>query len=135
MKRWKRQIFLIVVAICAFVVPAFAGSYLDRAFILVVESDREAQFLRRHLNDRELAKLLHGVASGRLETASRMVVPKEVALAHPHLLMILEHRERSTDAAVHGEAQEFLKHEQKAFEEERILRAILEQAGWSLPKE
>jgi len=74
------------------------------------------------------------MSQSRLEVASHMQVPKEIALAHPHLLMVLENYERASDAAEHGEAQRFLVLLQKATEEERILRSIVEQLGWSLPK-
>jgi len=113
---------------------ALAGSYLDRAALMVNEASHEGNILRTRLGDKEFAHVVHALSQARLETASRMQVPKEIALAHPHLLMVLESYERAADAAEHGEAQRFLVHLQKAAEEERILRSVVEKLGWSLPK-
>jgi len=123
--------FLLVVCLCP---AAFAGSYLDRAALLVNEASHEGNVLRIRLGDKEFARVVHAMSQARLETASHMQVPKEIALAHPHLLMVLENYERASDAAEHGEAQRFMVLLQKATEEERILRSILEQLGWALPK-
>ena len=113
---------------------AFAGSYLDRAALLVNEASHEVNVLRTRLGDKEFAHVVHLMSQSRLEAASHMQVPKEIALAHPHLLMVLENYERASDAAEHGEATRFLVLLQKATEEERILRSIVEKLGWSLPK-
>ena len=113
---------------------AFGGSYLDRAALLVNEAGHEGNVLRIRLGDKEFARVVHSLSQSRLEAASHMQVPKEIALAHPHLLMVLENYERASDAAEHGEAQRFLVLLQKATEEERILRLIVEQLGWQLPK-
>jgi hypothetical protein len=113
---------------------AFGGSYLDRAALLLGEANHAGHVLRTHLGDKELSRVVHDMSQARLDVASHMQVPKEVAFAHPHLLMVLENYERAADAAEHGEAPRFLVHLQKATEEERILRSVIEQLGWSLPK-
>ena len=114
--------------------PAFAGSYLNRAAILVVSASRESEFLRSRVNDKDLAELVHVVAAARLEAASRMRVPKEVVQAHPHLLLILQNYERSAAAASEGQAERFLIYQQRARDEEVILRGVLKQLGWALPE-
>lgn len=127
-------------ALLAFVVTlcvsnlAFAGSYLDRAALLVNEASHAGNVLRTRLGDKEFSHVVHEMSKARLDTASHMQVPKEIALAHPHLLMVLENYERASEAAEHGEAARFLVYLQKATEEERILRSIIEQLGWALPK-
>ncbi len=113
---------------------AFAGSYLDRAALLVNESSHACNVLRTRIGDKEFARVVHALSQSRLEAASHMQVPKEIANAHPHLLIVLENYERASDAAEHGETQRFMVLLQKATEEERILRSIIEQLGWSLPK-
>lgn len=113
---------------------AQAGSYLSRAAMLVVQGSRESQFLRGRVNDKDLAALVHQVATARLEAASRMNVPKEVVQAHPHLLLCLENYERSADAAVQGHNDRFLVYQQRARDEEGILRGVLKQLGWALPE-
>ena len=127
------------IALCAcllvlsFVLPAWAGSYLDRAALLLTEANHAGHVLRVRLGDKEFTHVVHEMSKARLEVATHMLVPKEIALAHPHLLMALENHERAADAAQHGEQPSFLVHLQKATEEERILRSIIEQHGWSLP--
>ena len=114
--------------------PAFAGSYLDRAALLVNQASREADYLRAHLTDLELARVVQKVAAARLKAASKMQVPKEVAQAHPHLLMVLENYERAASAAADGKTQRFLILQQRARDEERTFRGVLKQLGWSLPQ-
>lgn len=128
------------VGVVAFVVMlcvssmAWAGSYLDRAALLLGEANHAGYLLRTRLGDKEFSRVVHTMSEARLDAASHMQVPKEIALAHPHLLMVLENYERASEAAEHGEAQRFLVHLQKATEEERILRSVVEQLGWVLPK-
>jgi hypothetical protein len=128
-KRWW-----LALAIVLFTSLAWAGSYLDRAALLVNEAHRAGAFLRQRPGDRELARVVQKTAEARLEAAQTMIVPKEVVLAHPHVLIVLEHHERAAAAAAEGELQRFLVHELKADEEERVLRSVLEQLGWPLPK-
>ena len=112
---------------------AHAGSYLNRAALLVVQASRESEYLRGRVNDKDLADLVHRVASARLEAASRMNVPKEVVMAHPHLLLTLENYERSAQAATESKAERFLIYQQRARDEENVLRGVLKQLGWGLP--
>jgi hypothetical protein len=112
---------------------AEAGSYLNRAAMLVAQGSRESEYLRGRVNDKDLAELVHAVAAARLEAASRMNVPKEVVLAHPHLLLTLENYERSADAAVEAHNERFLIYQQRARDEEVILRGVLKQLGFALP--
>jgi len=113
--------------------PVWAGSYLDRAALLLTESNRASHLLRARLGDKEFTRMVHDLMRARLEVGSHLLVPKEVTIAHPHLLMVLENHERAAEAAEHSDHQNFLLHLQKATEEERILRSIIEQHGWSFP--
>lgn len=112
---------------------AFAGSYLDRAALLVHHARNEADYLRDRLSDKDLAELVHEQAVARLSSARHTQVPSQVANAHPHLLMMLEHYERATDFATKGDNANFFKKQLEAREEERIFRGVLKQLGWSLP--
>lgn len=131
----NRRRFLTLVGFSPLLVAsaAEAGSYLNRAALLVAQATRESEFLRGRVGDKDLAELVHAVAAARLEAASRMNVPKEVVLAHPHLLLTLENYERSADAAVEGQNEKFLIYQQRARDEEVILRGVLKQLGWALP--
>lgn len=114
--------------------PLRAGSYLDRAGLLVAEAARESKALSRRVYDKEFARLVHELADARLKAAGTMLVPKEVVQAHPHLLLIMEHHERAAQAAVDGKAERFLVERARAEGEEQIFRSILRQLGWSLPE-
>lgn len=112
---------------------AWAGSYLNRAALLVSQAGSDADYLRARVTDRELARVIHKLAVARVEAASAMEVPKEVAIAHPHLLLVLENYERAADAAREGQTQRFVIYQQRARDEERTLRGVLKQLGWALP--
>jgi hypothetical protein len=113
--------------------PAWAGSYLNRAVLLLRNAQQEAEYLRLHASDLEIARIVHELARTRLDTASRMTVPKEVVQAHPHLLLVLENFERSAEAATQSKLERFLIYHQRALDEERTFRSVLKQLGWSLP--
>jgi len=130
-RRWAAAVW--VLAMLLLVGPAWAGSYLDRAALLVTQGGQEAEYLRAHLSDRELARTVHKLTAARLKAAGTMQVPKEVVLAHPHLLLVLENYERAADAAAAGQTARFLEHLQRARDEEVILRGVLQQLGWPLP--
>lgn len=132
----RRRAILVVAGLAPllFAAPTEAGSYLNRAAMLVIQASRESEYLRGRINDKDLAELVHQVATARLQAASRMNVPKEVVQAHPHLLLSLENYERSADAAVQGHNDRFLVYQQRARDEEGILRGVLKQLGWVLPE-
>ncbi|HTQ07703.1 MAG TPA: hypothetical protein VMI54_27790 [Polyangiaceae bacterium] len=113
--------------------PASAGTYLNRAAVLIAGATREANYLRARVADRELAAVIHRLAQARLAAADDMTVPKEVVMAHPHLLLVLESYEQATDAATRGDAERFITFYQRAQDEERTFRAVLKTLGWVLP--
>jgi hypothetical protein len=125
---------LLTLLLLLFSTPAWAGSYLDRAALLVAEAHRANVALREHSLDRELGSVVQRIAEARLVAAKTMLVPKEVVLAHPHLLLILENHERAAAAAADGQTAKVVLLTLKADEEERVLRRVLEQLGWPLPK-
>lgn len=134
--RTPRRSFMLVLgmAALAWARPAFAGSYLNRSAILLTQALRETEFLRKHLMDKELARVVQQQAQARLKSAGAMLVPSEVTQAHPHLLLALEHHERAADAAVAAKHESFLVERERALQEEQIFRSILRQLGWSLPE-
>lgn len=112
---------------------AWAGTYLNRAAVLLAGGAREANYLRARVADRELAVIVHRLAQARLAAAQEMTVPKEVVLAHPHLLLVLESYEQASEAATRGDAERFITYYQRALDEERTFRAVLKSFGWVLP--
>ncbi|MFZ5895947.1 MAG: hypothetical protein ACOY0T_33130 [Myxococcota bacterium] len=134
MRHRRKALQALALAAAALVAgPAFAGSYLNRAALLLHEGRKEADYLRQHFGDKELARMIHVLATTRVEAAKKMLVPKEVAQAHPHLLLVFEHYERAADAAQNGQAEHFLVELQKALDEERAFRFVLKQLGWEIP--
>ena len=113
--------------------PARAGSYLDRAAILLDEARKEGDMLMPHTNDKELCLLVRELAAARARAARKMEVPPQVAKAHPHLLLVMENLERAADAAVEGSFKKFMEHLQVARDEDKLLRTILRELGFSLP--
>ncbi|HOU92385.1 MAG TPA: hypothetical protein PLU22_15135 [Polyangiaceae bacterium] len=113
---------------------AWAGSYLDRAAMLIGQAAREAEYLRARLSDRELARTVQRLAAARAKAGSTMLVPEEVAKAHPHLLLVLAGYERAATAAAEGDAGRFFVAVEQAREEEEIFRGVLRQLGWTLPR-
>lgn len=114
--------------------PAWAGSYLDRAALLIWESNLELDALRRRLYDPEFARVVHMLSSARVRAAREMMVPGEVVQAHPHLLLMLENAERAAGSAVERKQKEFLKFLGLARDEEQLFRGILKQLGWDVPQ-
>ncbi len=112
---------------------ARADSYADRAWLMISEGSRANDFLGKRLDDRELARLVGQAAEGRLQAAKDTSVPEEVALAHPHLLLLLEHYERAASAAAIGEVGRYAQHSRAARDEEELFRSVLRQLGWALP--
>jgi hypothetical protein len=134
--RLARRQWLMSAVVCAStaVAPAvWAGSYLDRAAMLMGLANTELTYLRRKLYDPQIAQVIHKLSSGRVAAAQEMEVPKEVVQAHPHLLLMLEDCERAANAAVERNAEGFLKFQRAARDEEEHFRAILKQLGWQLP--
>ena len=114
--------------------PAWAGTYLNSATLLLSQASTEGDYLRAHINDKELAELIHRLADARLDAAKNILVPKEVVQAHPHLLLVLENYERAADAATRGEGEKFLVYQQRARDEDRTFRGVLKQFGYVLPE-
>lgn len=114
--------------------PAFGGSYLSRAAVLLGGAELEARMLQRRLYDTELARVTHRLALERVAAGRDMLVAEEVKNAHPHLLLSLESFERAADGAQRGDHEDFLVQLARAREEKRIFVAVLKQAGWDLPQ-
>ncbi|MGK4006654.1 hypothetical protein WMF31_28800 [Sorangium sp. So ce1036] len=113
--------------------PAWAGSYLDRASLLLDEARREGDLLQPRTHDKELVLVIHALAEARARVAARMECPASVSRAHPHLLLVLENSERAADAAAQGNFKKFMEHLTVARNEDRAFRAILAELGYTLP--
>ena len=132
-----RRLFAVaVVAMIAFAAlpSAWAGSYLDRAALLLDQARKEGDMLQPRTHDKELVELVKSLAEVRVKVAGKMEVPAAIAKAHPHLLLVLENSERAAYAASMGNFRKFMDHLNTARDEERIFRAIVAELGYSLPE-
>ena len=127
---WIAAIVLFLVSV---VTPAFGGSYLDRATLLLDGSERDLAMIGAHMTDKELATMVEVIADARLKAASKMVIPTSIAKAHPHLLLVLEHTERAADAAKDGNFTTAREHLDDAEREDRMFRAQMSELGFPLP--
>jgi hypothetical protein len=114
--------------------PAWAGSYLDRAALLLDEARREGDMLQPRTNDKEMVLVVKVLTEARAKVARKMDVPVAVAKAHPHLLLVLENCERAADAAAEGDFKRFMEHLLTARDEERTFRALITELGYTLPE-
>lgn len=73
------------------------------------------------------------IAEGRLQAAKETSVPEPLELAHPHLLLMLEHCERAASAAALGETARYAPHAGASRDEEELFRSVLRRLGGSLP--
>jgi len=134
MKRSLLAALVLVVSGLFVALPAWAGSYLDRASLLLEEARREGDLLQPRTNDRELVLVIQALAEARVKAASKMECPASVAKAHPHLLLVMENSERAADAAARGNFKKFMEHLTAARNEDRTFRAIIAQLGYTLPE-
>lgn len=136
MSTLPRRLFLLggAMALVSLSSPALAGSYLDRAALLLEGSKKDAEALRTKLTDKELARVILAVAGARMDAASKMDVPPQVAKAHPHLLLTLAKVERAAQAAVEGNIRSVLELLEAAAREETIFRSALKELGFPLAR-
>jgi hypothetical protein len=124
---------LLSLSLFAFVLPAWAGSYLDRAALMLDQARKEGDMLQPRTFDKELVLVIKTMAEARARVGRKMEVPAAVAKAHPHLLLVFENCIRAADAAEEGNFRKFMEHLQAARDEDRNFRAILKELGFSLP--
>lgn len=138
MGRLSRRRLLALVLLAALLGGAKAtqaDGYIEGAALLVSQATREGEFVRRRLDERKLCELVRRIAEGRLAAAQAMFVPQEVALAHPHLLLMLEHYERAAAAAAAGDSKRALALLGDAEGDAELFRGILRQLGFPLSPE
>lgn len=132
----RRLFTLALVAMIALTAlpSAWAGSYLDRAALLLDQARKEGDMLQPRTNDKELVELVKSLAEARVKAARKMEVPAAITKAHPHLLLVLENSERAAYSASMGNFRKFMEHLNTARDEERIFRAIVAELGYTLPE-
>ncbi len=131
-----RRLFVLVAFAFALVIarPARAGSYLDRAALMLDEARREGDMLQPRTNDKEMILVVKTLAEARARVGRKMEVPAAVAKAHPHMLLVLENCERAADAAAEGNFKKFMEHLTIARDEDRTFRVIIAELGYTMPE-
>ena len=133
----KRRWFLLASASAACALAtgiAFAGSYLDRAALMLETGKKEADAIKTRTGDKELLLVVKASTEARAKAARKMTVPPAVVDAHPHLLLVLENYDRALDAALAGNATKFAECLATATAEEATFKARLKTLGYALPK-
>jgi hypothetical protein len=132
----RRLVTLALAALVAFAAlpSAWAGSYLDRAALLLDQARKEGDMLQPRMHDKELVDIVRSLAEVRVRVARKMEVPAAITKAHPHLLLVLEASERAASAAKDGNFKKFMEHLNVARDEERIFRAVLSELRYTLPE-
>jgi hypothetical protein len=113
---------------------AWAGSYLDRAALLLDEARKEGDMLQPRTFDKEMVLVVKTLSEARAKVGRKMEVPAAVAKAHPHLLLVLENSERAAVAAGDGNFKKFMEHLNTARDEDRTFRSKLAELGHRLPE-
>jgi hypothetical protein len=132
MSRWLAAL-LLALAVLTLPLVARAGSYVDRAAMLLEGSQSERDAVRPRVQDEELVELVHDISAARVLAARKMKVPPAVANAHPHLLLVLENTERAFAAALAGNLEKFLMHLMRARDEDATFRSIMSELGYTVP--
>lgn len=132
----RRVLVAVLVALVTLVVApvAWAGSYLDRAALLLDEARKEGDMLQPRTFDKEMVLVVKTLTEARAKVAGKMEVPAAVAKAHPHLLLVLANYERAADAAGEGNFKKFMEHLNAARDEDKTFRSILAELGYTLPE-
>jgi hypothetical protein len=133
MRRFAFALLVSLSFVFTWSLPAWAGSYLDRAALLLDQAHSEGDLLRPRTFDKELVFVIKAMSETRARVARKMEVPAAVTKAHPHLLLVLENYERAAAFADTGNFKKFVEHLYAARDEERNFRAILKELGFALP--
>lgn len=133
----NRRVFLGAAAAAALALAtrgAVAGSYLDRASLMLEEGKKEIGMVKTHSGDKELLLVAKTMTEARLKVARKMNVPAKVVDAHPHLMLVLENQDRALEALGQGNTKKYAECLINATDEERTFRNLIKDAGYSLPK-
>jgi ribonuclease D len=113
---------------------ALAGSYLDRAALMLEGGKKELEMVKTRTSDKELLLVVKALMEARLKVARKMNVPAKVVDAHPHLMLVLENQDRAVDALIAGNTKKYAECVISATDEEKTFKNLLKAAGYALPK-
>lgn len=108
--------------------------YLTQAALTLEGARRLILWVETHPNDVDLARFAYPLAERYVEMAGHLTPTSKLAVAHPHLLLIVENVERAMDAAGLGEMAVFRQRARTVREELAILDSVLKQLKVKLPE-
>ena len=108
--------------------------YLTQLSLLVDAARRLIAFSENNIDERDLIKFAHPLSKSYVELASHMLPPPKTAVAHPHLLLVVENLERALDSALANDMVAYQKRIRIARDELANLEAVLKQLKLRLPE-
>lgn len=131
----RRFLALTAAALAAAMTPAaFAGSYLDRAALLLDGGKKDIETIKTRTSDKETLLVVKALTEARLKVARKMNVPDKVTAAHPHLMLVLENQDRAVDALMASNMKKYAECIANAAAEEKTFRNMIKTLGYTLPK-
>lgn len=109
-------------------------TYLTQAALTLEGARRLILWVETHPNDVDLARFAYPLAERYVEMAGHLTPTSKLAVAHPHLLLVVENVERAIDAAGLGEMAVFRQRARTVREELAILDNVLKQLKVKLPE-
>lgn len=102
-------------------------SYMSELALVVDGARRIVSFCEQHAEEKELARFARPLAERYVELANHMLPSAKLAVAHPHLLLVVENLDRALDSAAAGDATTYQKRLRIARDELANLEAVLKQ--------
>ncbi|HEX5660994.1 MAG TPA: hypothetical protein VFX59_27565 [Polyangiales bacterium] len=102
-------------------------SYMSELSLVVDGARRLISFCEQHAEEKELARFARPLAERYLELANHMLPSAKLAVAHPHLLLVVENLDRALDSAAAGDATTHQKRLRIVRDELANLEAVLKQ--------
>lgn len=108
--------------------------YLAELAMVLEGARRLLLWTETYVGESEFARFSHPMAERYVDLAGRMIPPKKLVIAHPHLLLIVENVERALDAAAAGDLTSFRQRARIVREELATLESVLRQLKVRLPE-
>lgn len=109
-------------------------TYMAQLALSLEGARRVLSWVETHHDDPEYARFAYPLAERYVEMAGHMTPTQKLAMAHPHLLLVVENVERAVDAARRGDLTVFRQRSRTVREELSILDAVLKQLNVKLPE-
>jgi len=140
-----RRVVVVTALTLALLMPELAAAaeaearrdqlYLAELALVLDGARRLLSYCDHHGGAPELVRFAHPLSERYVEMATRMLPSAKLAVAHPHLLLVVENLERALDAAGASDRTSFQKRMRIAREELANLEAVLKQLKQRLPEQ